>query len=93
MTAKSVLVPCKSLSNLLPKDMHTPDRGRFAYVPFMMNAQEYSAVTNPYGMMRSPWNTDPNPFLTRHDHVFGFLNNRQPSGCLKFKDTVRKDDW
>ena len=29
------------------------------------------AITNPHGLLRSPWNTNPTPFLTRHDTVLG----------------------
>ncbi|CAM9505077.1 unnamed protein product, partial [Laminaria digitata] len=71
----------------------TPDRGRFAYVPVMANATEYSKVYNSYGLLRAPWNSDPNPFLTRHDHVFGYVNNRKPAGCKQYRDAVRKDSW
>lgn len=71
----------------------TPDRGRFAFVPVMANATEYSNVYNSFGLLRAPWNSDPNPFLTRHDHVFGYVNNRKPSGCKQYRDAVRKDTW
>lgn len=71
----------------------TPDLGRFAFVPTMANASEYSTLTNAYGLLRSPWNTDPNPFLTRHDHVFGFVNNRKPAGCKQYRDAVRQSSW
>ena len=46
--------------------MKTPDRGRFAYVPAMTDASGYSAMVNSYGLLRSPWNNDPTPFMTRY---------------------------
>ncbi|CAN0489741.1 unnamed protein product, partial [Laminaria digitata] len=46
--------------------------GRFGYVPVMTNATEYSPLSNPYGLLRSPWNSDSTPFLTRHDRLFGY---------------------
>lgn len=73
--------------------MRTPDKGRFAYVPVMTNASFYSNVWNSYGLMRAPWNSDRNPFMTRHDHLFGFPNNMKPSGCKEYKDTIGKENW
>ena len=73
--------------------MKTPERGRFAFVPAMVNATEYSEVHNAYGMLRSPWNNDPNPFLTRHDHEIGFTNNKKPSGCQDYRDSLLVDNW
>ncbi|CAN0176128.1 unnamed protein product, partial [Hapterophycus canaliculatus] len=70
-----------------------PDRGRFAYVPVMANATEYSVIHNPYGLLRSPWNTYNEPFLTRHDHLFGYTNNRKPSGCKQYRDAAMTDSW
>ncbi|CBJ31176.1 putative scytonemin-related tyrosinase [Ectocarpus siliculosus] len=71
----------------------TPSRGRFGFVPVMANATEYSTLHNPYGLLRSPWNTHPEPFLTRHDRLFGYKNNRKPSGCKQYRDAARKDTW
>ncbi len=73
--------------------LKTPARGRFAYVPVMTNATEYSQLTNPYGLLRSPWNTDPNPFLTRSDLIMSFVNNKKPSGCRKFRDAYIATNW
>ncbi|CAM9867117.1 unnamed protein product, partial [Ascophyllum nodosum] len=73
--------------------LRTPNRGRFAYVPTMTDAREYSELYNPYGLLRSPWNTDPNPVLTRHDYIFGYPNNRKPSGCKQYRDAVHQTSW
>lgn len=35
-------------------DDHSVSEGRFARVPVMRSAQNYSVITSPYGMMRSP---------------------------------------
>lgn len=50
-------------------------------------------MANSYGLLRSPWNTDKNPFMTRHDHIFGFVNNLSPSGCSDYKSTIEQSDW
>lgn len=73
--------------------MHTPSRGRFAYVPVMLDATGYSEVVNSYGMLRSPWNSDPTPFLTRSAHLMGFTNHRKPSGCDKYYDATMENNW
>eukprot|EP00752_Nemacystus_decipiens_P013022 g11520.t1 len=73
--------------------MRTPSRGRFGYVPTMMNATEYSDVYNSYGMLRSPWNNDPTPFLTRSDHLLGYINHRKPSGCRRYRDAMMQRTW
>ena len=73
--------------------MKTPQRGRFAFVPAMVGATAYSQTHNAYGMLRSPWNNDPNPFLTRSDHEIGFVNNKKPSGCEEYRDSMLVDNW
>ncbi|CAM9656056.1 unnamed protein product [Scytosiphon promiscuus] len=45
--------------------LHTVDKGRWAYLPVMQDAWDY--VHNPYGLLRTPWNTDPTPYVTRHN--------------------------
>ncbi|CAN0353347.1 unnamed protein product [Ectocarpus sp. 6 AP-2014] len=70
-----------------------PDRGRFGFVPVMTNASEYSRITNAYGMLRSVWNSDSTPFMTRYDGLFGYHNNRKPAGCKQYRDALDHDDW
>ena len=41
------------------------DAGRFAYARVRGGARNYSGITNPYGLLRSPWNTNKVPFLMR----------------------------
>lgn len=71
----------------------TPGRGRFGFVPVMANAHEYSGLYNSYGLLRAPWNSHPDPFLTRHDRLFGYSNNRKPAGCKQYRDAARKNSW
>ncbi|CAM9529630.1 unnamed protein product [Ectocarpus sp. 12 AP-2014] len=71
----------------------TLTQGRFAYVPVMADAREYSAQYNSYGLLRSAWNNDRNPFLTRHDHQLGMMNNKKPSGCRRYRDAYVAEDW
>ncbi|CAM9814462.1 unnamed protein product [Sphacelaria rigidula] len=73
--------------------LHTPVRGRFAYVPVLSNASFYSYVFNSYGLLRAPWNSDDSTFISRHDHSFGFINDKQPARCSVYQETVRETRW
>jgi len=73
--------------------LRTVDRGRWAYTPVMTNAREFSMVTNPYGLLRAPWNTDPTPFLTRADMIYGLPNDYKPSGCADYAEILRRGSW
>lgn len=59
----------------------------------MTNASEYSRITNSFGMLRSEWNSDSTPFMTRHDGMFGYPNNHKPAGCKQYRDALDHDDW
>ena len=52
---------------------HIVSTGRWAYTSVKTHARGWSNITNPYGLLRSPWNTNPTPFLMRsratYDHV------------------------
>ena len=41
----------------------------------MQNAINYSDIVSPYGLLKSPWNADPSPYLSRSDRIFGLKNN------------------
>ena len=46
-------------------------------------------VHNPYGLLRSPWNLDPTPYVTRHDTTSGTVSivyevSRIPIGTRRF---------
>lgn len=45
--------------------MHTVDQGRWAFIPIKEDAWDY--VHNSYGLLRTPWNMDPTPYVTRHN--------------------------
>ena len=53
------------------RDDHVLDAGAWAYTPVRSNAASYSNVTNAYGLLRSPWNTNAVPFLARYRYVLG----------------------
>lgn len=52
-------------------ELHTVTQGRWAYVPTMTHAWNFSDVINSYGLLRAPWNNDPTPYLTRHSEIYG----------------------
>lgn len=74
-------------------DLHTVTEGRFGWTPAMTHAWNFSAITNSYGVLRAPWNNDPTPFMTRHDHVYGYMNNMKPSGCQEYHTAMKKTTW
>ncbi|CAM9764660.1 unnamed protein product, partial [Ectocarpus sp. 4 AP-2014] len=46
-------------------ELHTVTKGRWAFLPIQPDA--WDSVHNPYGLLRSPWNLNPTPFVTRHN--------------------------
>ena len=74
-------------------DLHTVVEGRWAFVPAMTNARNFSEVTNSYGVLRAPWNNDPTPFLKRHSKIYGYENNMKPSGCKEYAVAMKKTTW
>jgi len=74
-------------------DLHTVTTGRFAFTTAMTNARNFSRIVNSYGVLRAPWNNDPTPFMTRHDHIYGFENNLKPSGCKEYYIAMKKNTW
>lgn len=54
---------------------HVVSRGRFGYLPVMRDARGFSDITNPYGLLRSPWNTNPTAYLLRHNKTIGKLGD------------------
>lgn len=52
---------------------HVVDKGHFRFTKVMINARNFSEKTNPYGLLRSPWNTNPVPYLMRHNKTIGEL--------------------
>ena len=48
---------------------HILDTGRFAFTQVKTEARTFSNVTNPYGLLRSPWNTNPTPYVLRSNYT------------------------
>ena len=70
---------------------HIVDAGRFAFTP-VMNARSigYMNITNPYGLLRSPWNVNKVPFVMRSSFVMGDKYDSFTSlpSCLEFQQYV-----
>jgi len=43
--------------------------------------------------MKSPWNNDPTPFLTRHDTLYNFEDYDEPKGCEEYYGCLQKTSW
>lgn len=72
--------------------LHIVTNGRWGFNAAMTRAENFT-TTNSYGLLRSPWNHDPTPFMTRHDHLYGYFNNLKPSGCAQYHTTLRTNNW
>jgi hypothetical protein len=72
---------------------HTVTEGRFEYVSTMQHAENYSSLFNPYKLLRSPWNVDPTPYMTRGNIIYGIENNLKPSGCAEYHKSMSFKDW
>eukprot|EP00618_Florenciella_parvula_P017248 CAMPEP_0119520276 /NCGR_PEP_ID=MMETSP1344-20130328/36331_1 /TAXON_ID=236787 /ORGANISM="Florenciella parvula, Strain CCMP2471" /LENGTH=749 /DNA_ID=CAMNT_0007558145 /DNA_START=116 /DNA_END=2365 /DNA_ORIENTATION=- len=72
---------------------HILDTGRFAFTKVKTDARGFSNVTNPYGVLRSPWNTNPVPYVLRSNYT----NDKAYDGytsfpsCSEFSDYVGED--
>uniref|UniRef100_A0A6V1TYR0 Tyrosinase copper-binding domain-containing protein n=1 Tax=Heterosigma akashiwo TaxID=2829 RepID=A0A6V1TYR0_HETAK len=70
---------------------HVVNQGRFAYLEIPKITDGSFDVLNPYGLLRTPWVTDPNPYLTRGKEInkgalFGSVS------CNMFKSTFNQGD-
>eukprot|EP01035_Chromulina_nebulosa_P017296 gene17296-22833_t len=72
---------------------HTIKNGRFSYISVMKNAVNFSSVYSPQGLLRSPWNSDPTPYMTRSNNIYGVTNNLKPSGCAEYHRAMSFRDW
>ena len=55
-------------------DDHVITKGRWAWTPverIRPDGKFTSNITNPYGLLRSPWNTNPIPYLMRSRYTMG----------------------
>merc|ERR1711998_747765 len=65
---------------------HTITNGRWAYTSVGKQADS-DGVRNPYGLLRSPWNTNPTPYILRHRYVYNEKDGGWTiPGCVDFKD-------
>lgn len=73
-----------------PSPLHTVLTGRWAYTPVMSHARRYSNITNQWGLLRSPWNQNPVPFVSRHGEILG-NGEFQPTfpSCRDFNDAIK----
>lgn len=57
-------------------ELHIVDRGRWAYTPVEVVpiGERSTTIVNPYGLIRSPWNVNPTPYVTRNRYVLGLLD-------------------
>ena len=72
-TAQSVIFSDDWFGSADPADdRHVLSTGRWAYTPVMRDPSGlFSNITNPHGLLRSPWNTNPAPYLMRSANVLG----------------------
>ena len=69
--------------------------GRWAYTPVLTGARGFSNITNPYGLLRSPWNTNPTPYLMRSRYTLGHLGDGYTSfpACSCFSSFMMDSSW
>ena len=70
---------------------HIVTEGRWAYTPVLADATDYSNITNSYGLLRSPWNTNSVPYFTRYDKTLGHAFYTNFPTCSQFSECVRRD--
>lgn len=77
-------------------DNHVLTSGRWAYtkVAIRMGNTGDERTHNPYGLLRSPWNTNPIPYLLRSRFVLGAKdgNYRNVPGCKEFSSFFQKTE-
>lgn len=77
-------------SNSPNNDKHVIDTGRWAFTPILKDARAFSNITNPYGLLRSPWNTNPEPYVMRSNKTLGILADNDDTfpTCEEFAGSV-----
>mmetsp|Transcript_14805 Transcript_14805/g.47958 ORF Transcript_14805/g.47958 Transcript_14805/m.47958 type:complete len:443 (-) Transcript_14805:24-1352(-) len=72
-------------------DTHVVSRGRFAFTAVRRNAAGYANTTNAFGLLRSPWNASPVPFLARSTSTLGLRGNGYGTfpTCAMFASVLR----
>ena len=82
-------------SSPAPEQDHVVNTGRWAYTPVLKGAEAraFSNITNPYGLLRSPWNTNPIPYLMRSKYTMGVEDALyQMPACADFQSTLTTSD-
>ena len=74
-----------------PGDDHAVADSKFAFTKVLADAGAYSNVTNAYGLLRSPWNANPVPFLMRSETTYGLRGDGYASfpSCSDFASILR----
>ncbi|CAM9098436.1 unnamed protein product [Heterosigma akashiwo] len=70
---------------------HIVDQGRFAYLEVPKVSDGFD-VFNPYGLLRTPWVTDPTPYLTRGKFVNGATMAISGVECSDFVTAFNASD-
>ena len=72
-------------------ETHVVSRGRFAFTAVRRNAAGYANTTNAFGLLRSPWNASPVPFLARSTSTLGLRGNGYGTfpTCAMFASVLR----
>ena len=65
---------------------HVVTEGRWAYTSILSDADDYSNITNPYSLLRSPWNTNPTPYFTRYHATLGHQFYTNFPTCSQFSE-------
>ena len=58
-----------------------------------MDAQSFSGITNVWNLLRSPWNSDPRPYLTRFETLFNYFDYDRPKGCEEYWGCLQLTNW
>lgn len=74
-------------------DDNTVSSGRFTYLSVDSDSYGLDAdVENAYGLLRSPWNSNPTPFLTRCNTTYSVLQSNPP-GCEWHFGQMKLTEW
>lgn len=77
-------------ANPSPSGDHSIQMGRWSKLSVLQAARNFSDITNSYGLLRSPWNTDPTPFVMRFGNVNG--GSWEPMvGCSRWDACFESD--
>jgi len=66
---------------------HVVDKGRWAFTEVRRapeSVEFHPLIKHPYGLLRSPWNTSPIPYIRRWKEVNGFDTQSMSIGCKEF---------